>query len=107
MIISGNNIGIDFQTSNFDAFDKDFAQLESDGLRVSSDLPGLGIIEGMLPISALPEAAKHVCIGQRDADVAIEWRDRDRLNACNGPDRPLAQGVGRTFSLRPDRDQGR
>ena len=54
LIISGNNVGIHFQTSNSDAFDKDFAQLESDGLQVSSDLPGFGIIEGMLPISCFP-----------------------------------------------------
>jgi hypothetical protein len=58
LIIKGNDVGINFQTSDSADFNTILSQLQSDGMQVNSSSSYYGVIEGMLPIAQLPAVAQ-------------------------------------------------
>jgi hypothetical protein len=58
MVVSGTNVGINFQSSDTADFNTFLSDLESDGLQVSSQSASFGIIDGLLPIAQLPAVAQ-------------------------------------------------
>jgi hypothetical protein len=58
ILISGDDVGINFQSSDTADFNSFLSQLQSDGLQVSTDSATYGIIDGMLPIAQLPTVAQ-------------------------------------------------
>jgi hypothetical protein len=58
LVISGTNVGINFQTSDSADFNTLLTQLQSDGLQVTSDSAAYGIIDGMVSIAQLPAVAQ-------------------------------------------------
>ena len=67
--LSGNDVGINFQISNTANFNTVLAQLQSDGLQVTTDSAAYGIIDGMLPIADLPAVAQISSTASVTADV--------------------------------------
>jgi hypothetical protein len=58
LVIKGNNVGINFETSDSADFNTILGQLQSDGLQIVSSSSTYGVIEGMLPIAQLPAVAQ-------------------------------------------------
>ena len=55
--ISGNDVEISIQLAPSTGFDAALSQLQSDGMQVSTSSANYNLIEGMMPISALSDAA--------------------------------------------------
>jgi hypothetical protein len=58
VVISGTNVGINFHTTDTADFNATLAELQSDGLQVTTSSATYGVIDGMLPIAQLPAVAQ-------------------------------------------------
>jgi hypothetical protein len=58
VVISGSNVGINVHVNNPADFDTILAQLQSDGLQVTTSSAAYGIIDGMVSIAQLPTIAQ-------------------------------------------------
>ena len=58
LVINGTDVGIEVKDNNTADFSSLTSELQSEGMQILDSSPTYGLIEGMLPIGQLPNAAE-------------------------------------------------